>query len=111
MGEDLHSKKLEDGQALAGLKGKTIMKRHLSFTVVLLFSAAILGIVRAALLVVNPMPPLITYSNSAVTATTYNPVSQIFSVSATPSGIQFSLSETVLSIAAPRSLSDRKSVV
>jgi hypothetical protein len=88
------------------------MKKYLSFSVVLFFSAAMLGVLRAALLLVNPMPPLITYSNSAVTATRYDPVSQIFSVSATPSGIQFSQTESVLPIlpVPSRSLSIRVKV-
>ena len=68
------------------------MKKYSFSTVVLLFSAVIVGIGRAALLSVNPTPPILAYANAAATATSYNSVSRFFSVSATPSTIQFSLS-------------------
>ena len=80
------------------------MKNRLFLGAVVLSLAALIGIARAVLLGVTVIPPVITYVSPTPTSTTYNPVSEIFSVVTTPSTIQFSPTSPTMSIAPPRSM-------
>ncbi|HVM61421.1 MAG TPA: HYR domain-containing protein [Verrucomicrobiae bacterium] len=79
-------------------------KRLLVSTGVVVSLAALIGVARAVLLQVSLIPPLITYVSSSTTATTYNPVSQVFSVAAPDVNIQFTPTEPTLSVLPPRSM-------
>ena len=81
------------------------MKKRLFLAGVALSLVAFFGIGRAALLNVKVVLPSIFYSSASSTATRYNAVSQIFSVAATPSTIQFGSTEPTVPVALPRSMS------
>ncbi|MGD0652561.1 MAG: HYR domain-containing protein, partial [Verrucomicrobiia bacterium] len=83
------------------------MKKRLFLGAVVLSLVAVFGITRAALLNVNLRPSVILYVTGGATSTQYNPVSQIFSVVATPSQIQFSPTEGAVPVAPPRSMTIR----
>ena len=74
------------------------MKKHLFLGGVVLSLVAFFGIARAAMLGVKTGWPVIAYSSSASTSTRYNPVSQIFSVVTTPTQMQFTPTEAVLTV-------------
>src|SRR5260221_189137 len=83
------------------------MRRLHSFTFAVCFFAVMLGMARAALVGVTVTQPVISYVNTAATATRYDPVSQIFAVDATPSTIQFSPTDPTLTVLPPRSMAIR----
>jgi len=80
------------------------MKKRLLLCVCVLSSAALIGVARAVLLGVTVIPPVISYVSATTTATSYNPVSKIFSVVAPDVSIQFSPTEPVLTVTPPRNL-------
>jgi hypothetical protein len=80
------------------------MKKRLFLCVAVLSLAALIGVVRAALLGVTVIPPIIGFTSTSLTSTTYNPVTEIFSVVTTPSTILFSTNGPSLSISVPRSM-------
>jgi len=98
------TKTISVARKAAKLVAAKLVRKHLFFGGVLWFSAVVLGVAQAALLGVTVTPPVISYINPITTATSYDPVSQIFSVVATPSTIRFSSTEAVYSILPPRSM-------
>ncbi len=80
------------------------MKNRLFLCTVVLSLAALIGVARAVLLGVTPIPPVISYVSATSTATTYNPVTEVFSVVAPDVTVQFSPSGPTISVAPPRSL-------
>jgi hypothetical protein len=80
------------------------MKKRLFLSMVVLSMAALIGVARAVLLGVSVTPPVISYLSAVTTATSYNPVSQVFSVVAPDVTIQFGPTEPTLTVTPPRSL-------
>ncbi|MGO9611324.1 MAG: HYR domain-containing protein [Verrucomicrobiia bacterium] len=80
------------------------MKKRLFLCTVVLSLAALIGVARAVLLGVTVIPPIITYVSPTTTATTYNPVTEVFSVVAPDVTVQFSTNGPTLTVTPPRSL-------
>ena len=81
------------------------MKKRLFLSAgVVLSLVALISVARAVLLGVSVTPPVISYLSAVTTATSYNPVSQVFSVVAPDVTIQFGSTEPTLTVAPPRSM-------
>jgi hypothetical protein len=90
---------------LAWKAGEAIMKKRLFLSAgVVLSLVALISVARAVLLGVSVTPPVISYLSAVTTATSYNPVSQVFSVVAPDVTIQFGSTEPTLTVAPPRSM-------
>lgn len=80
------------------------MKKSFCISSLVVLSTIAAGSVRAALLGVNVTPPVIVYANTGSQSTSYNPISQIFTVTTTPSTIKFTATEPTFSILTTRSM-------
>lgn len=83
------------------------MRKLHSYIFAVCFLAVMPGMADAALVGVTVTQPVISYVNTAATATRYDPISQIFAVDATPSTIQFSPTDPTLTVLPPRSMAIR----
>ncbi len=80
------------------------MKKSFCISAIVVFSAIVAGSVQAALLGVHVIPPIISYSNAGSLSLNYNAVSQIFTVTTTPSTINFAVTEPTFSVVTPHSM-------
>ncbi len=80
------------------------MNKRLFVCALALSLAALIGVARAVLLGVTVIPPVINYNTTTSTSTTYNPVSEVFSVVTTPTTVQFSPTGPTVAVAPTRSM-------
>ncbi len=80
------------------------MKKSFCISAIVVLTTIFAGSARAALLGVNVIPPIISYSNAGSLSLNYNSGTQIFTVTTTPSTIKFSPTDPTLSVIAPHSM-------